>query len=34
MLLLLQLVRFGALQFGTGGVDVTYVNFQYKGDTA
>ena len=26
--------RFGALQFGTGGVDVTYVNFQIAGDLA
>lgn len=26
--------RFGALKFGTGGVDVTYVNFQIAGDTA
>ena len=26
--------RFGALNFGTGGVDVTYVNFQIAGDLA
>jgi hypothetical protein len=26
--------RFGALKFGTGGIDVTYVNFQIAGDTA
>tara|TARA_R100001591_G_scaffold114187_1_gene128261 strand:- start:452 stop:871 length:420 start_codon:yes stop_codon:yes gene_type:complete len=26
--------RFGALQFGTGGVDVKYVNFQIAGDLA
>ena len=26
--------RFGALQFGTGGVDVTYVNFAIHGDLA
>ena len=26
--------RFGALNFGTGGVDVTYVNFQLAGDLA
>ena len=26
--------RFGALNFGTGGVDVTYVNFQVAGDLA
>ena len=26
--------RFGALRFGTGGVDVTYVNFQIAGDLA
>ena len=26
--------RFGALQFGTGGVYVTYVNFQIAGDLA
>jgi hypothetical protein len=26
--------RFGALTFGTGGVDVTYVNFQIAGDLA
>tara|TARA_R100001510_G_C7565038_1_gene143661 strand:- start:28 stop:414 length:387 start_codon:yes stop_codon:yes gene_type:complete len=26
--------RFGALQFGTGGVDVTFVNFAIHGDLA
>jgi hypothetical protein len=26
--------RFGALRFGVGGVDVTYVNFQIAGDLA
>lgn len=26
--------RFGALKFGTGGIDVTYVNYQITGDLA
>ena len=26
--------RFGALKFGTGGIDVTYVNYQLTGDLA